>query len=104
MPTPRDRDHERNRRLVSRLWGCENYQRLRPSPTTAQPRGAFPGAPPSVRGRARLTLMRRPFRSVPSSPWIAAIACGCDDISMKPKPLDRPSDLSVATVAELTGP
>src|SRR5437867_7887921 len=45
-----------------------HYQRLRPSLTTAQPRGAFARAPPSLRGRARLTLMLRPFRSVPSSP------------------------------------
>ena len=50
----------------SRFMPC--YQRLRPSPTTSQPRGAFPRLPPSLRGWARLTLMLRPFRSVPFSP------------------------------------
>src|SRR5436309_5101744 len=45
-----------------------HYQRWRPSPTTSQPRGGFPRLPPSVRGRARLTLMLRPLRSVSSSP------------------------------------
>jgi len=46
----------------------DRYQRLRPSPTTSQPRGEFPRLPPSRRGWPGLTLMLRPFRSVPFSP------------------------------------
>src|SRR5207248_10143802 len=56
------------------------------------------------RGLASLTVRVRPSRSLPWSPWMAALAAALSGISMKPKPLERPVSRSVITLILSTTP
>src|SRR4030095_3611368 len=84
-----------------------NYQRLRPPPPPP-PRRSPPRSPkPPERlscGRASFTVRFRPSRSVPLRAWMAFWASSEEAISTKPKPRERPVNLSVITRADSTAP
>src|SRR5215475_7064372 len=80
----------------------KNYQRLRPPPPP--PLRSPPNPDRLSWGRASLTVMLRPSNSVPFRAWIAFWASALELISTKPKPLDRPENLSMIIRADSTVP
>jgi hypothetical protein len=87
------------------MWSVA-YQRARDLPPPNPPPNPPDREPPECGGRgfAMLTVSGRPSKGCSFSFEIAAWASSLVDISTKPKPRDRPENLSVITEADSTVP